>query len=73
LVIKGASFVTSLTIALQPLIGDIFPAWSSTVGGLAGFASLSEIISVVKDYINKKKKINQSPIGILLDAHRKIY
>ena len=69
--IKGTSFIASITIALQPLIGNFLPAWSSTIGGLAGLSSLTDIINGVKGYINKKGKLVQSPVGILVNAKNK--
>ncbi|MBK7228130.1 MAG: hypothetical protein IPH97_04515, partial [Ignavibacteriales bacterium] len=71
LAIKGTSFIVLLTIALQPLIGNFLPTWSSTIGGLTGLSTLSEIISGVREHINKKGKLSQSPIGILVNAKNK--
>lgn len=69
--LKGTSFLMALTISLQPLIGNFLPAWSSIIGGLAGLSTLTEIINGVKEHINKKDKLLQSPIGILVNAKTK--
>ncbi len=71
LAIKGTSFIVSLTIALQPLIGNFLPSWSSTIGGLAGLSSLTDIINGVREHINKKGRLLQSPVGILVNAKNK--
>lgn len=66
--LKGVSFLASLTVALQPLIGNFLPNWSTTIGGLTGFSTLSEIVSGVIAYLKKQNKLKHSPIGILFKA-----
>lgn len=65
---KGISFLTSATIALQPLIGNFLPIWTSYVGGLTGLNNLSDIISSIKTFLKQNKKLKQSPVGILFES-----
>lgn len=65
---KGISLLASATIALQPLVGNFLPIWSSYVGGLTGLSSISDVITSVKNFLKERKKLKQSPIGILFES-----
>jgi hypothetical protein len=65
---KGISFLASATFAIQPLIGNFLPIWSSYVGGLTGLTNLNDIISTIKKFLRQKNKIKQSPVGILFES-----
>jgi len=70
LLLKGPTFLTSLTVSLQPLLGNFLPAWTAAVGSIVGFSTLTDIFSCVKDFLSKNKMLKQAPVGILWSAKK---
>lgn len=65
LAISGTTFLLSVASAIVPSILATVPLWLS---GIVGTTSLKSVIQKTAEYLRERKKLSQTPMGILWQA-----
>ena len=68
--ILGPSFLLSITGTFQPLLLPLLPQWVATLSTIFGTTSLVAIVPATLKYLQEKKTLGKSPIGILWQAKK---
>lgn len=69
--ILGPTFLASLTASIQPTLLPNAPEWIAIIGNIVGTTSFASIVRELVQYMRDKKKLKESPIGILWSAKQK--
>lgn len=70
LAISSATFLLGVTATLKPSLFPLTPSWTQTLG-IVGTTKLRDIVVSTIKYIQEKKALGKTPIGILWRTRKK--
>jgi len=68
--ISVPTLLISIAATIQPLMPAFLPQWIQYIGGVTGMSSISSMINSFVDYIQKRKNLSGSSVGILWQAKK---